>query len=162
VQAVRGLFSTGHARGHAEFMPNSPQPSRHVKERTPSEAPSDGVALYCLLRLCWVGQHQAPCGLRRNQRHGRNPGRLASAAADAKASRMSDPLGELLLFGAATTGGMLIALLLTYVAFNSLSGSRAASLGVCAAGVFILESVFRVREYGDKSVDLQIMVKVVS
>jgi len=57
---------------------------------------------------------------------------------------------------------MLIALLLTYVAFNSLSGSRAASLGVCAAGVFILESVFRVREYGDKSVDLQIMVKVVS
>jgi O-antigen ligase len=75
---------------------------------------------------------------------------------------MTDPLGELLLFIAAAAGGTLITLLLVYVGLNSLAGSRAATYGVCFASVFILEAVFRVREYADKSIDLQIIIKVLS
>jgi O-antigen ligase len=75
---------------------------------------------------------------------------------------MNDPFGELLLFSGATIGGLLIALLVTHLCLSSLAGYPGATYAICFAVVFILESVFRVREYADKSIDLQIIVKVAS
>lgn len=49
-----------------------------------------------------------------------------------------------------------------YVCLTSFAGDRAAIWIACFVVVFLLESIFRVREYSDKSIDLQIILKVVS
>jgi exopolysaccharide production protein ExoQ len=61
--------------------------------------------------------------------------------------------------------GSAIVLFLTLAAYTclaSLVGDRAAVWIGCFVVVFLVESMFRVRQYADKSIDLQVVLKIVS
>ena len=71
---------------------------------------------------------------------------------------MDNPIMQLV---AGSTAGVVLTLA-TYTCLTSLFGNRAAVLVGCFVVVFLVESIFRVRQYSDKSIDLQIMLKIVS
>ncbi len=71
---------------------------------------------------------------------------------------VANPIVQLLAGSAAAV----VLTLAAYACLTSLFGNRAAVLVVCFAVVFLVEAIFRVRQYSDKSIDLQIMLKIVS
>jgi O-antigen ligase len=71
---------------------------------------------------------------------------------------MDDPI-VLLVAGSAAAFVLTLA---AYTCLTSLFGDRSAVWIGCFVVVFLLESIFRVRQYSDKSIDLQIMLKIVS
>ena len=71
---------------------------------------------------------------------------------------MDDPI-VLLIVG--SLGGLVL-LVVAHIVLSSLLGDRVAVWIGCFVVVFMVESIFRIRQYSDKSIDLQIMLKVVS
>jgi hypothetical protein len=71
---------------------------------------------------------------------------------------MDDPV--VLLVGGSAAAFVLV--LAAYICVRSMLGDRTAIWIGCFMGIFLLDSIFRVRHFSDKSVDLQIIIKIAS